>query len=86
MTNVIELAKQAGLLVIGTADGCDAVYTWPHGITSEIEIFAKLVRNAALSEAAHVCFCSAAYAGDPIDNARLMDCGAVIQKLKEPTP
>ena len=40
---IIELAKQAGLLVIGTSNGGDAVYTWPKGITDEIEAFAKLV-------------------------------------------
>ena len=40
---IIEMAKQAGLLVIGTSNGGDAVYTWPTGITDEIEAFAKLV-------------------------------------------
>ena len=40
---IIEMAKQAGLLVIGTADGGEAVYTWPAGITEEIEAFAKLI-------------------------------------------
>ena len=70
---VIELARKCG---VNTEED----------ILLVMERFAKLVRNAALSEAAQVCFRSAAYAGDPIDNARLMDCGAVIQKLKEPTP
>lgn len=40
---IVELAREAGLLVIGTADGGEAVYTWPAGITEEIETFAKLV-------------------------------------------
>jgi hypothetical protein len=40
---IIEMARQAGLLVIGTSNGGDAVYTWPAGITDEIEAFAKLV-------------------------------------------
>ncbi len=40
---IIEMAKQAGLLVIGTSNGGDAVYTWPTGITDEIGAFAKLV-------------------------------------------
>ena len=44
MKTVIEMAKEAGLLTIGTADGSEAVYTWPKGITEEIERFAELVR------------------------------------------
>ena len=40
---IIEMARQASLLVIGTSNGADAVYTWPAGITDEIEAFAKLV-------------------------------------------
>lgn len=44
MRTVIEMAREAGLLTIGTADGSEAVYTWPKGITEEIERFAELVR------------------------------------------
>ena len=44
MKTVIEMAREAGLLTIGTADGSEAVYTWPKGITEEIERFAELVR------------------------------------------
>ena len=42
---VLKLAREAVLLVIGTADGGDAVYTWSQGITHELERFAELVRN-----------------------------------------
>ena len=41
--DIIRMAREAGLLVIGTADGSDAVYTWPQGITDELERFAALV-------------------------------------------
>ena len=34
---IIAWAREAGLLVIGTADGSEAVYTWPQGITDELE-------------------------------------------------
>lgn len=44
MKTVIEMAREAGLLTIGTADGSESVYTWPKGITEEIERFAELVR------------------------------------------
>ncbi len=40
---ILDMARQAGLLVIGTSNGGDAVYTWPTGITDEIGAFAKLV-------------------------------------------
>ena len=43
---IIRLAREAGLLVIGTADGSEAVYTWPQGITEEIERFATLIAAA----------------------------------------
>jgi ribosomal protein L18 len=46
MKTVIEMAREAGLLTIGTADGSEAVYTWPKGITEELERFAELVRAA----------------------------------------
>jgi hypothetical protein len=45
MKTVIEMAREAGLLTIGTADGSEAVYTWPKGITEELERFAELVRK-----------------------------------------
>jgi hypothetical protein len=44
MKTVIEMAREAGLFIIGTADGSEAVYTWPKGITEELERFAELVR------------------------------------------
>jgi hypothetical protein len=44
MKTVIEMARESGLLTIGTADGSEAVYTWPKGITDELERFAELVR------------------------------------------
>jgi len=52
---MIELARQAGLLVIGTSNGGDAVYTWPAGITDEIEAFAKLVAEREREACAKVC-------------------------------
>lgn len=50
MKTVIEMAREAGLLTIGTADGSEAVYTWPKGITEEIERFADLVRADAIAD------------------------------------
>jgi len=44
--DVIRWAREAGLLTIGTADGSVAVYTWPKGITEELERFAALVAAA----------------------------------------
>ena len=44
--DVIRMARESGLLVIGTADGSEAVYTWPQGITDELERFAALVAAA----------------------------------------
>ena len=44
--DLIRMAREAGLLVIGTADGSEAVYTWPQGITDELERFAALVAAA----------------------------------------
>ena len=44
--DVIRMARKSGLLVIGTADGSEAVYTWPQGITDELERFAALVAAA----------------------------------------
>ena len=41
--DVIRMAQDAGLLLIDTADGGKAIYTWPKGITEEIELFAALV-------------------------------------------
>ena len=52
---IIELARQAGLLVIGTSNGGDAVYTWPAGITDEIEAFAKLVAEKEREACASIC-------------------------------
>jgi len=48
--DIIRMAREAGLLVIGTADGSEAVYTWPHGITDELERFAALVAAAKEQE------------------------------------
>jgi hypothetical protein len=52
---IIEMARQAGLLVIGTSNGADAVYTWPAGITDEIEAFAKLVAEKEREACAEIC-------------------------------
>ena len=52
---IIEMAKQAGLLVIGTSNGDDAVYTWPKGITEELEAFAKLVAEKEREACANIC-------------------------------
>lgn len=43
--DTIRMAREAGLLTIGTADGSEAVYTWPKGITEELERFAEMVRK-----------------------------------------
>ena len=55
MKTVIEMAREAGLLAIGTADGSEAVYTWPHGITDELERFAALVAAAEREACARIC-------------------------------
>lgn len=55
MKTVIEMAREAGLLVIGTADGSEAVYTWPQGITDELERFAALVAAAEREACARIC-------------------------------
>ena len=44
--DIIRMAREAGLLVIGTAEGSEAVYTWPQGITDELQRFADLVAAA----------------------------------------
>ena len=53
--DIIRMAREAGLLVIETADGGEAVYTWPHGITDELERFANLVAAAEREACAKVC-------------------------------
>ena len=53
--DIIRMAREAGLLVIGTADGSEAVYTWPQGITDEIERFAAIVAAAEREECAKIC-------------------------------
>ena len=52
--DIIRMAREAGLLVIGTADGSEAVYTWPQGITDELERFAALVAAAEREACAKV--------------------------------
>ena len=57
--NIIELAKQAGLVSVNyTPDAADEI------VLEELRLFATLVRNAALEEAA-----------DVVDNADTPDCG-----------
>ena len=53
--DIIRMAREAGLLVIGTADGGNAVYTWPYGITDELVRFAGLVAKHEREECAKVC-------------------------------
>ena len=55
MKTVIEMAQEAGLLTIGTSDGSEAVYTWPKGITEELERFAELVRADERGACAGLC-------------------------------
>lgn len=55
MKTVVEIAREAGLLTIGTADGSEAVYTWPKGITEELERFAELVRADERDACAGMC-------------------------------
>ena len=52
---VIALAREAGLLTIGTADGSVAVYTWPKGITEELERFAALAYAAGADAEREAC-------------------------------
>ena len=86
MTNVIELAKQAGFddkAGWGCDFGCNL---------SNLERFAKLVRNAALEEAAQKCvnYPEWAHWGQTdnyvIANKGAQDCAAAIESLKESTP
>lgn len=53
--DIIRMAREAGLLTIGTADGSEAVYTWPKGITEELKRFAELVRADEREVCAKVC-------------------------------
>lgn len=52
--DVIRIAQDAGLLLIDTADGGKAIYTWPKGITKEIEHFAALVAAHEREECAKI--------------------------------
>ena len=52
--DIIRMAREAGLLVIGTADKGNAVYTWPYGITDELVRFAALVAAAEREACAKV--------------------------------
>ena len=76
MTNVIELAKQAGLFT-------------HKEVQPEITRFATLVRNAALEEAAKYCHDASIPQPDQIhtDAQWAAACLAVnLRNLKEPTP
>ena len=53
--DVIRMAREAGLLTIGTADGSVAVYTWPKGITEELERFAALAYAAGADAEREAC-------------------------------
>ena len=59
--DIIRMAREAGLLVIGTADGSDAVYTWPQGITEELERLAALIVAAEREACAKVVEASPSY-------------------------
>lgn len=79
---VIELAKQAGMGGMLTDIVCNR---------RELERFAKLVRNAALEDAAKVCFAMPAPISCNRVEANLCDvmtaqCANEIRNLKEPTP
>lgn len=63
---IIRMAREAGLLLIGTADGSEAVYTWPQGITDEIERFAALVAAAEREACAALLDANAAACENPI--------------------
>ena len=80
MSNAIELAKQSGIRWDAESDCSE----WRLR-RSELEALVALVRNAALGKAAEVCFRNAALTPCPIDNARMLECGASIRNLKEPT-
>ena len=92
MTNVIELAKQAGFDI---ATGMNKNH-WPCvggiDIEDEVVLLIKLVRNAALEEAAQKCvnYPEWAHWGQTdnyvIANKGAQDCAAAIESLKEPTP
>ena len=79
MTNVIELAKQAGFDTIN-----DKVYVFAgqHNISVELELYTKLVRNAALEEAAQKC--------EELESQYFEvngdGCASELRNLKEPTP
>ena len=79
---VIELAKQAGM--------ADAMINAPMSFAL-LERFATLVRNAALEDAAKVCFAMPAPISCNRVEANLCDvmtaqCANEIRNLKEPTP
>ena len=79
MTSVIELARQAGC---APEDGQSGFWV---AQKEDLERFAKLVRNAALDEAAQKCraFADASWYAHRIG---AQDCAAAIESLKEPTP
>ena len=86
---VIELAKQAGASRYTNRHYPDRP---THTFTVEqLELFATLVRNAALEEAAKVCFAMPAPTHCNRAEANLCDvmtaqCENEIRNLKEPTP
>jgi len=88
MTNVIELAKQAGASRYTNRHYPDRP---THTFTVEqLELYTKLVRNAALEEAAQKCKqLEVAIDGGGNTYYRPADarqCVSAIESLKEPTP
>lgn len=74
MSNVIELAKQAGLCLANDEKPL-------------IERFAALVRNSALEEAAQKCIASELIdMPTRHEIATVRKCAKAIESLKEPTP
>jgi len=83
MKTVVEMARHAGLLVIGTADGGEAVYTWPKGITDELKRFATLVATAEREAIAQSLDRQADLACDSMDRVWAQEMAAAVRARGE---
>lgn len=89
MKDVIELAKQAGIPTYKGMNGAEYLHVEGVEVTDEIKALIKLVRNAALEEAAQYCHEASIPQPDQIraDAQWAAACLAVnLRNLKEPTP
>ena len=90
MTNVIELAKQAGIPTYKGMNGAEYLHVEGVEVTDEIEALIKLVRNAALEQAKQLDWTEVMREGQLVtwgDAETLGDrVTEKLESLKEPTP